>query len=466
MQRTARSLQYARRLPTLHNRADTLLINSQLKPPSSALPTTSPSSDTPVRQFHTPSDVSSKVTLVRLPLELLQAIFDLAYPSPSRPDSFLCRALAPVIIRIWWKSLRCDGAPQIGEFCELVKNRPEVARLVESFEASERLSWRQIHSRDTATQHRTVDELVPKSTDLFNTCVNLTRVSLAGDFKAVHRLLSPFFKPLGAPNLAELSIASDFEGVSDPFHPRIWQALSKKSALHTLSITLHPAGNTVSPPLPPFTKRIAPFTSLTHLNLRFAEEYDGDGILQLAAALVALTSITLDLDYEPFLHLHAFFTALPSPSLLRNLHLSAHTSDYEPFPVDLLLLFPSLETLTFTGGNLIALPAFFDILRHLPRLQHLHIGHDSFVLDPTDLVHLLHGPTQHTSLRLLRLDHLNWVRRGPSVELKGSIREDLEVLKEYEAERKVVEERWGDAPPPFSPAELKYYTQWRTVGEP
>lgn len=179
--------------------------------------------------------------------------------------------------------------------------------------------------------------------------------------------------------------------------------------------------------------------------------------------------------------------------------------------------FTSLETLSYISpyDTRFLDPAVFDALREMPRLRKLEFGLHTLV-SPDELLRLVQGPSRHSSFRYLQLDHFeeDWhggasiLEFGPywnkdegryeahgwhlpmvysfsddqaafverydellaaakshGVVVEGTVFPGLETVKGWEKEVELGK-WWENAPPPFSPAELAFYTHDRHTGQP
>jgi hypothetical protein len=313
------------------------------------------------------------------------------------------------------------------------------------------------------------------------------------------------------PNLASLTVQSDFDDGDDPFTPPRWRFLSEKTRLRRLQIVVsegYGLNSLPSLPLPFSPSSVPPFSSITHLDITVKSDEPCPEIAHFALSFVSLSSLSLSTSHNFFDDFPSLLSALPQPSKLLYLSLDAEGE----FDLSSLLpAFVNLNSLRICRAPGIDGYPFFNALKKLEKLEELEIGRATYT-DPVGLVNLVSGERKHPTLKLLRLDHFADAAEGASikevgpywnshrrrwtihdsfrlplayehregeidhyehlfamakqnhVEITGNVFEGIRIIKLEQEEQELVK-RWKDRPPPFSVGEKEYYTQHRSKGE-
>ncbi|GAA5851843.1 hypothetical protein JCM8547_000075 [Rhodosporidiobolus lusitaniae] len=355
--------------------------------------------------------------LFRLPTELLQAIFDLAY-ADWKPRSLLCRSLSRVVVLARWQNVLIKGYGQLVCFC-VVSSRD--ASLLSRIRA---ISLRGGNKPETkrASNVLSVLHLEP----LFGNMVNLEQLTLRVNWIVVERVFSVLEDPANMPCLRSLSVSTSYETWSDPLEPGYWIFLSVRSQLLTLEIDIDHHGSG--------TRKVAPpRTTLAHVKH-----------IDITAARVIWPAPS-----PPSMTLCAVFTSAPRLSFYKDVDYSiAELSRLVNGPaahlcLDRLELSDTDEPCS-TGSLVRDYGPFWSVEKsewtHHPNWR---IGGKSATINPEEYEQLMDAADQG------------------GVELVGTLSHGVQVAKAFAEEKRLVKEKWGNAPPPFSPGELAYYTTVR-----
>ncbi|GAA6037843.1 hypothetical protein JCM8097_005066 [Rhodosporidiobolus ruineniae] len=437
----------------------------------------------------TADEVNRRSLLFRLPSELLQHVFDLAYYS-RQPPSLLCRALAPFVVRARWQVVEVKGYEQLVRFSAKVNIDSSIATAVVSLNIAQDPLW--TRSAEDSEAMRTLT-LLPFCRKL----KRLETLHVDTSWDVVQEAFETLQDPEAMPHLSALRVYCIFPATQDPLDPPFWTFLSQRPRLSTLRVE-EPDGGGGRQRVRRQSAGLSP-SSVTSLH---CSEMSSSPEL-FAALFPLLTNLSVDVTWDT-VQLQPFFYALSSPARLTTLSVS-NSGDDEFQLSSVLPHFSSLVSLTVCSGCASDTLAFYAALRRLPKLHFLRFIYGSSIL-ASELGRLVVGPDEHPALADICLDHL-WAIMGPSVrdfgafwdentkawtphdygwELPDELGDDfaalewaaqaaeergrafygdtfeaIEVHNAYEWEKKVVKKRWKGVKAPFSPAELAFYTTRR-----
>ncbi|GAA5971898.1 hypothetical protein JCM11641_001560 [Rhodosporidiobolus odoratus] len=436
--------------------------------------------------------------LLRLPRELLQHIFDEAYKE-EQPPSLLCHTLAPMVIRARWQNVEIFGSTALKLFSLLKHTAPSVPPIVQSFVLEDQKCG-------TYPYRGPSHDADPSTLRLFDVPTAVAGLSSLQSLhvKATWGLTQYVVQGLEQSgtifNLRDLLLFSDFDQWEDPLDPNHWAFLSLHTRLKTLTIRVDGWSEGEQRP----AALVSPFqSSVTDLTITYPNSRPSPTASAFAAVFPSLTTLALSIPAETPDILPDLLSAFPHPDKVTLLAVDDWC--YGTSISHILALYAGVDDLRITGCDSNE-PQLFDAIRQMPNLYALEFD-DETILTASHLLHLIQGPAKHPSLKLLDLNHI-YSRKGASVhdygpfwdssankwtthagswtlhhftpdfpmesmeeiveagrrngvKVRGSMLEAMKVQKAFEAEEKLVAERWGNAPPPFSPGEMEYYTTKR-----
>ncbi|GAA5895866.1 hypothetical protein JCM6882_001398 [Rhodosporidiobolus microsporus] len=282
--------------------------------------------------------------LLRLPAELLDAIFELAYED-EKPSEPLCRALLPFHQSEVYRNVEVDTVRRLNLFRRVVRDEAEVRSLVKSLEV------------DSSNEEDLLVLPEPRNfVSLLNRLPQLRRLALQG-FDAFHfDAVLANAASISLPRLRQLEV-----------QPSRWVTLSPQTTLTSL----------------------AAFSSLHELTLRidhFANSFFSPSVVVTMPSVQSLTLVSARPEFSTPLNIEALFPRL------RNLSLSDETS-WPTYREVLLRTPPTLSALTLQSAALLngeQYPELFltDVLGRFTQLAHLELCEDVF--DPSTILPILH----------------------------------------------------------------------------
>ncbi|GAA6029766.1 hypothetical protein JCM8097_001039 [Rhodosporidiobolus ruineniae] len=426
------------------------------------------------------------------------AIFNNVVTSRRYKPSYLCTALAPYVVRASWRTVEVVGYKELVSFCKVARSNPSKLAWIRSFSIGGR--------RDIVSPSRLAAVSLDGIADKLSA---VTKLSFEGPsilFDAFYPLLCNlnFF-----PALSHLQITSSFVRWQNPFNPHHWAFLAERPAVDSffLAVDESHADNDILASAESLAGPPPVFPSITFLGLTPSAAFTPAMARTIASQFPSLTELKLYEDRSQDDTISPFLAALPSPDKLIQLVIDTNILGQNLNAI--LPSFISLESLVIGGQIALEDRTFFDAFRQLPKLWSLASA-DGVVLNIPELSLLLDGPDKHPELCEVRLDNFeenaagaavarwgpwwnaeaqrwtvheyswewdyDWftegysaaeydelyeaVRRG-EVDLCGSTLRADEVKRVFDEEVRIVEERWGNAPPAFSDGELAYYTTKR-----
>ncbi|GAA5971910.1 hypothetical protein JCM11641_001565 [Rhodosporidiobolus odoratus] len=302
-------------------------------------------------------------------------------------------------------------------------------------------------------------------------------------------LASSAVGPDSFPALVWLRVSTGLEDQARPFDSRNWAFLAKFPRLWELTLQVGFEYDIPADPVPPPLLPLPPLPTVTRL--RLGKLFPSVEVLDIVGGE----------DIDPLL---AYLPSVPNPSNLWALEVTGH---HEPNALTTLLpRFPNLQYLEIGNNDEPREPAFYAAIRELPDLSTLTLN-DQTSISGEDLVHFVGSAPQHPSFAKLELNavegwrgvsikdygaswdkyeqewrvHPEWTKpefdeifsadhvdqlvvaaKASQVELSGCAIQAAGIWRDYHEEERMLEERWGaGAPPPFSKAELEFYTTKR-----
>ncbi|GAA6042568.1 hypothetical protein JCM8097_003135 [Rhodosporidiobolus ruineniae] len=319
-----------------------------------------------------------------LPVEILTAIFELAYADEASTGA-LSRALLPFDRMSRFERVEVNGHEQLVRFAKLVEESA-VGQYVKRLELER--ADRDCKLALTARQLKSLFAALP----------SLTHFSLGQDTQAILQLilLGPF-----ARNTLRRMTHLSFHALSsrpNPFDPEPLCFLSSYSALRSLSIISNQKLDELMK-IKPEQRQVEPLRRIEELSL-MSEGVSGPIVLNLLHACPSLTHLHLDNTsdnptFDPLLaRLSAGLTSL-------ELRSRAFFDDFRKPVDDLLLRFTLLEHLYLGEGTFS--PSILNTVRSLPRLSSLGFGKGA-IISSKELTSLVIGSRQMKQLKLLTLD--------------------------------------------------------------
>ncbi|GAA5904783.1 hypothetical protein JCM6882_008372 [Rhodosporidiobolus microsporus] len=340
--------------------------------------------------------------LSRLPAELLSDIFKLAYPDKQpKPSAPLSKGLLPFFLEVVYRTIKVETYDKLDKLCTTLIETKRRGELVRDLKVWIRMAT---YEGEPGADERD-DPLTPsndKLTSAFKRLTNLRDLFFSGSTRLVLLVLSPQVAGNCFPQLDELFLMSPFHGINDPFHLSLYTNLVFYDSLDSFNLVVMRSGATIEP----FAKESASpgiaFPPLGHLQL------DGPlgaspGVPGLLAAFGYICHLEL-LDTDSTPSLLPLLDAVEEPENICSLTLRSFEGWYDSKLTDALLRFPRLDRLEVGGNCASPSPAFYDILRQLPLLDHLCLALDADV-SAAELDALIRsGPRKHKVLKHLTFD--------------------------------------------------------------
>ncbi|EMS18668.1 uncharacterized protein RHTO_05771 [Rhodotorula toruloides NP11] len=324
------------------------------------------------RQVEAPPSPPAVDRLSKLPMELLQKIFDDAYAT-DKPTEPLSRTLLPLFDRCVWRDVKVVGDKRLVAFCATFQTRPSVGR----------------HCRTLKVEHLRSPAVVSQASleTVFANVPILVTLVIHGDWDTLLEVLMPSGRQAALPFSATIRHYSCICKTqrTDPYNPAYLACITSMTGLTALQLVLEHTeqGSAVSPPLP------------------------SNGSVKVAPLNVLSISVLRESD-------------LDTPDRLEHLVLHAFAVARRALPAELKQL-THLKQFTFHGDFSQLGRDSFDILRALP-LERIELGRKSDI-SSVELIALLTGETRLPSLKRLHLDNLEGVIGG-SIATESDIDED------------------------------------------
>ncbi|BGO90664.1 hypothetical protein NBRC10512_000229 [Rhodotorula toruloides] len=358
------------------------------------------------RQVEAPPSPPAVDRLSKLPMELLQKIFDDAYAT-DKPTEPLSRTLLPLFDRCVWRDVKVVGDKRLVAFCATFQTRPSVGR----------------HCRTLKVEHLRSPAVVSQASleTVFANVPILVTLVIHGDWDTLLEVLMPSGRQAALPFSATIRHYSCICKTqrTDPYNPAYLACITSMTGLTALQLVLEHTeqGSAVSPPLPSNgSVKVAP---LNVLSISVLRESDLDSLRLLLRSVPSVKKLVVAHSDEPS-RLEKLIQALAAPDRLEHLVLHAFAVARRALPAELKQL-THLKQFTFHGDFSQLGRDSFDILRALP-LERIELGRKSDI-SSVELIALLTGETRLPSLKRLHLDNLEGVIGG-SIATESDIDED------------------------------------------
>ncbi|GAA6029832.1 hypothetical protein JCM8097_001069 [Rhodosporidiobolus ruineniae] len=353
-----------------------------------------------------PSSLSSSSTpskLLSLPVELLHAIFSLAYPpSGRRPTTPICKALHPLLLDLVYAKPTLKSYAAVEKLCATVTAKPEMGALVKDLIVSIPWASRKLNK---PTKEHGIPELLPRKAvlHLFSSLKNARSLEIHGSTPLVRLVLLPETAVAALPAMQLVVLDCTFRGWDDPFHPAHYAALPFYRHLNSLCLVVNRLPSSIESSLsdaswvPPL---VFPCLSQFSIEGPIASSMSVRNLLSAFDNIVVLYLIDniSKASILPVLH------SLPSGIRLFELAIDSDWGVYDHRLETFLPTWDSLEVVEFAGFTAATSPSFYDTLRALPNLATLRFGLDASV-STDELTALISGPRKHPSLKTVILEH-------------------------------------------------------------
>ncbi|BGP19238.1 hypothetical protein JCM10213_007027 [Rhodosporidiobolus nylandii] len=342
--------------------------------------------------------------LLRLPVELLEAIFELAYEE-EKPSGPVCRALLPFYLVELYRQVEIANYDALLSFCLAIERSPELGKMVRVFK---------LGTKEEPAVTGVCDETFDHLLALLPRLRRLVFANLDPDLLLV--FLQSYYRVPGLQRLDEFELTPwvDAENPVDDFQPEWLDSLEQYDHLTTLSLHLdEPVVADLFTDLdPPCLPQIRILSLSTSLSTNYLS-------LDLSCSFPHLETLTITasdncpdfrniLDEAPRGITSLFLRNAPDCDL--------PTDDESAFLDTLLPRFKSLEHLEL-GNRMFSPDSLLAYLRTLPALRTLAFSPGAFVSDEL-LEFLTEDSDRPPHLKHLRLDYAECFR-GKSLEDEG-----------------------------------------------
>ncbi|GAA6037854.1 hypothetical protein JCM8097_005072 [Rhodosporidiobolus ruineniae] len=358
----------------------------------------------------TADEINRRSLLFRLPPELLQHVFNLAYHS-CQPPSLLCHALSSFVVRARWQVVKVKGYEQLVRVAIKVHVNVGVASAIRTLIIKEE-SYHASLRRDRDDQAALRALPLPA---FFHVLSAVEKLDLRVGWTVTHAALSALRDPMVMPRLASLKLGSAFDGWQDPYDVRYWSFLAERHCVTSLDIFFADRGqvNKEVEQDPPGAVAV-PLMAVSDLTFRSCR--DSRLIGRFLTIFPSLTKLVVFAGDEVADCLSSFLSALSAPQKLELLDLELEDCPHEVSTS--LSPFTSLTDLCVSSGCDSDIPSFHRALRQRPCLKALSFRYDGKVL-ASDLADLLHGKEEHPTLKHVDLDVFSALA-GPSIRDHGA----------------------------------------------
>ncbi|GAA6029875.1 hypothetical protein JCM8097_001091 [Rhodosporidiobolus ruineniae] len=326
--------------------------------------------------------------LARLPYELLERVFDLAY-AESKPSTPLCRAFLPFYRRAVFGSNLLTSADKLGALARIFARNIVLGRFVEKLDMDV----------VPAFEANRLAVILPLFFPFLPRLRTINLGASAATLSLVMTILTATASHL--PRLHTLKIHS-LDTYSDDV--LLWRSIAAIPTLRNLEVWL---GSLPDPEAAWWSGYSFPYLlpNITSLCFGTEQNYRSGRLFRLFPGLRELKLI----EWERPNLLPVMLTGLPDPSRLVKLEVDgsglADLGTAQPGPWSIerpLSRFNNLEFLAIEGAHSCT-PTFFDVLRTLRRLSTLKL-HEGVQVATEELREFVEGPRAHPSLADLTLD--------------------------------------------------------------
>ncbi|BGP31132.1 hypothetical protein JCM10296v2_002896 [Rhodotorula toruloides] len=337
-------------------------------------------------QVEAHSSLASVDRLSKLPLELLQKIFDDAYAT-DKPTEPLSRTLLPLFDRCVWRDVKVVGDKRLAAFCAAFQTRPSVGRHCRSLKIE--------HLKSRAVSHQSLETV-------FANLPNLIKLVVHDDWEMFLDVLLPAGRQALFPfssTLRHFACLCKTQR-ADPYNPAYLASLASMTSLIVLELAFQHKW-----PVKASRSRAhggaVTLASLDVLSVSVSRGPSLDSLRLLLQSVPAVKKLIVE-HYEPS-SLVKLMAALAAPDCLEQLALHASGVVYGGLPIELKQL-TRLRRITFRGDFSRLGPDSSDVWRALP-LERIEVGKKSDIsaIEPSMLVD---GPRKLRSLNKLKLDNV------------------------------------------------------------
>ncbi|EGU12846.1 Proteophosphoglycan ppg4 [Rhodotorula toruloides ATCC 204091] len=326
--------------------------------------------------------------LSKLPMELLQKIFDDAYAS-AKPTEPLSRTLLPLFDRCVWRDVRIIGDKRLAAFCATFQTRPSAGRHCRSLKIE--------HLKSAAVSHQSLETV-------FTNLPNLVKLVIHGDSDTLLDVLLPSGRQAAFPfssTIRHFACLCKTQR-ADPYNPAYLGSLASMTGLTVLELIFQ------------HRSRVKTSCSRAHggaltlppldvLSVSTSRGPNLDSLRLLLEGVPAVKTLVVK-HYEESSSLVKLVSALAAPEHLEQLCLRASSTSRSALPTELKQL-RGLKRITFRGNFSHLSRDSFDVLRALP-LERIEVGKKSDI-SAIELSLLVDGPRKLRSLKKLRLDNVD-----------------------------------------------------------
>ncbi|KAK4334267.1 hypothetical protein RTBOTA2_003003 [Rhodotorula toruloides] len=334
--------------------------------------------------------------LSKLPMELLQKIFDDAYAS-DKPTEPLSRTLLPLFDRCVWRDVKVVGDKRLAAFCATFQTRPSVGRHCRSLNIE--------HLKSPAASHDSLETV-------FANVPNLTMLVVHDDWDMFLDVLLPAGRQALCPfssTMRHFACLCKTQR-ADPYNPAYLASLASMTGLTVLELIFQHK-SPVKPSSTPSTGGPVKLAPLDSLAVSVSQGQSLDSLRSLVQSVPSVRKLAIMHSEEPS-SLEKLIPALAAPERLQHLALLACAVGRRALPAKLKQL-TRLKHITFHGDFSHLARDSCDVLRALP-LERIEVGRNSNI-SSVELIALLTGDTRLPSLKRLRLDNVEGVVGGAIV---------------------------------------------------
>ncbi|BGO90648.1 hypothetical protein NBRC10512_000212 [Rhodotorula toruloides] len=326
--------------------------------------------------------------LSKLPMELLQKIFDDAYAT-DKPTEPLSRTLLPLFDRCVWRDVKVVGDKRLVAFSATFQTRPSVGR----------------HCRTLKVQHLKSPAVSQASLEaVFANLPNLTKLVVHDDWEMFLDVLLPAGRQALFPfssSIRHFACLCKTQR-ADPYHPAYLGSLASMTNLTVLQLilrhksrikTLRSRAHGGAVPLPP----------LDVLSVSVSHGPSFDSLHLLLQSVPTIKTLVVK-HYEEPSSLVKVISALAAPEHVAQLFLITSSTLHSALPAELKQL-AGLKQIIFRGNFSRLGRDSFDVLRALP-LERIEVCKKSDI-SAIELSLLVDGPRRLSSLKKLKLDNVD-----------------------------------------------------------